>query len=370
MNNPDASTGGAAQATPDITIETKGAAGVVTFERVRALNALTTQMRERMGEAFTLFARNPQIYAVVLASASPKAFSAGGDVRELVKWGREDRARAERAFADEYRLNWRLECFSKPTISLIDGMVMGSGVGVSLFGTHRVAGEGYRFAMPETAIGLFPDVGVAHAFARMPHGIGNYLGLTGRAVGRADALQLGLATHCIGRGHFDEIVAALTEAEPVDPLLDKLHADPGEGEIAHLKGLIADTFEASRVEEIVERLGRIKGAGQEWAGAVLTELSKRSPLSLKITLRHIQGAAGQDLRGVLETDYRLACRCLEGHDFAEGVRAALIDKDGRPNWVPARLEDVTEDMVEACFRPLPGGELNLPTRDEMQAARA
>lgn len=213
----------------DIRTGVQGAAGIVTLGRPRALNALTTAMRAEMAAAFPKWARDPQIYCVVVRSTSPKAFSAGGDVRELTAWAREDMPRARKALAAEYGLNWLLECFSKPTISLIDGAVMGSGVGISLYGTHRVAGEKYKFAMPETAIGLFPDVGVAHALARMPDEVGVYLGLTGRAIGRADALALGLVTHCVPGESFDAITAALAEADPVDPVLDSRHVDPRPG---------------------------------------------------------------------------------------------------------------------------------------------
>ena len=166
--------------TGDILIGTDRAAGLVTLNRPQALNALTTNMRAAMARAFPPWERNPEIYAVVVSSASERAFCAGGDLREMIDWGRNRRDEAVRSLAEEYALNWRLECFIKPTVSLIDGVAMGSGVGISLYGTHRVAGERYRFAMPETGIGLFPDDGVCWAFARMPDAIGMYLEITGR----------------------------------------------------------------------------------------------------------------------------------------------------------------------------------------------
>jgi enoyl-CoA hydratase len=353
----------------DVRIETLGAAAVVTFDRPRALNALTTDMRAEMARRFPRFARDPQIYCAILQSATARAFSAGGDVRELVAWRRTEPARAERAFAEEYRLDWLLECFSKPTISLIDGMVMGSGVGVSIYGTHRVAGEGYAFAMPETAIGLFPDVGIAHVFARLPGEIGMYLGLSGRTIGRADAFRLGLVTHCIAAAEFEPIRAGLADAEPVDALLDERHEEQGPGELVAHDAVIAHCFSGHSVEEILARLGCVGGAEQAWAAGVAADLRARSPTSLKVTHRHIRGALFRDLRETLQIDYRLACRCLAGHDFAEGVRAALIDKDNRPAWQPARIEDVSEKLVDAYFAPLGKDELVLPPRAEMQAGR-
>lgn len=353
----------------EVVIARQGAAAIVTLDRPRALNALTTAMRAALTAALPGFARDPQIYCMIVCSASPKAFSAGGDVREITQWARVDMARARRALADEYRLNWHLECFSKPTISLIDGAVMGSGVGISLYGTHRVAGERYTFAMPETAIGLFPDVGVAHALARLPDEVGTYLGLTGRAIGRADALHLGLATHCIAAAAFPDIVAALTDADPVDPVLDDRHVDPGPAEIERLRPVIARCFAAPTVEEINSRLAAETGEHAPWAAAVRADLGKRSPLSLKVTLRHIRDARALTLRQTLEIDYRLACRFLSSHDFHEGVRAALVDKDGAPSWQPATLADVTTALVDDYFAPMAAEELHLPTRSEMQEAR-
>ncbi len=350
-----------------VTIE--NALALVTFDRPRALNALTTAMRARLALSFPKFARDPTIYATVLQSANSRAFSAGADVREMTRWGKEQPDAARRSFKDEYSLNWLLDCYSKPTISLIDGLCMGSGVGVSIFGTHRVAGENYGFAMPETAIGFFPDVGAAHVLGRLPGAMGLYLGLTGRTISRADGYRLGLATHCIPAGRFGEIREGLADAWPVDALLDDRHVDPGPGDLARLDETIARCFSAATVEEVIARLSAVSGSERLWAKGVLRDLGSRSPTSLKITFRHIREAAWRDLRETLGIDYRLAVRCLEGHDFYEGVRAALIDKDGAPCWRPDRLEDVTDALVDAYFAPLGGDDLVLPSRAEMQAAR-
>lgn len=351
--------------------ETRGSLALVTLARPRALNALTCHMRAKFSEHLWAVARDPQLYAVVVQSESPRAFSAGSDVREVVALARADLAAGTKTFSDEYALNWQCECFSKPTVSLIDGMVMGGGVGISLYGTHRIGGESYSFAMPETAIGLFPDVGVCHALARLPGYVGMYLGLTGRSIGRADAYALGLLTHCIDADAYEAIKAALEDTWPVDTILDERHVEPGAGELVPYRHVIADCFSAPTVEEIVARLGTIEGQHREWAQAVAADLAKRSPLSLKITHRHIREAANRDLRETLQVDYRLAVRLLEANgDFYEGVRAAIIDKDGAPAWSPARLEDVSDAMVDAYFAPLGARELVLPTREEMQALRA
>jgi enoyl-CoA hydratase len=354
----------------DIRREQKGALALITLQRTRALNALTIAMRSDLAGWFPAFSRDPNTYAVVIQSASPKAFSAGSDVREVATLGRTDMTAARKTFADEYALNWRLECFSKPTVSLIDGMVMGGGVGISLYGTHRIAGERYRFAMPETKIGLFPDVGVCHAFSRMPGNLGLYLGLTGRMIGPADAYALGLVTHCIPAAQFSVIIDGLADTQPVDPLLDERHVDPGPGELEGKRDLIARCFSADDVPGIIARLQSENGKDADWARAIAAELLERSPLSLAITLRHIRESKSRDLRQVLETDYRLACRFLQDHDFYEGVRALIVDKDNAPTWQPTHVNDVTSGAIARYFAPLSGEDFRLPTRAEMQAMRA
>jgi enoyl-CoA hydratase len=358
-----------ADATEDLLIEMRGSLAIVTLNRPRALNAMTVAMRRKLAGLYPRCARDPNNYAVCIQSASDRVFCSGADVREVIALARQDRALARAAFAEEYSLNWLHECFSKPTISLIDGPVMGGGVGITLYGTHRVGGDQYKFAMPETAIGLFPDVGVAHVLARMPGAIGMYLALTGRSIGRADAYRLGLLTHCIPATKFEEIKEALIDTWPVDPLLDERHVDPRPGELAPLAEPIEHCFSAPTVEEIIARLQAVKGRARDWADGVLAELGVRSPTALKVTLRHVRDCAALDLRQTLQVDYRLASRVLDGHDFYEGVRAALIDKDRSPKWRPDRLADVSLAMVDDYFATLGADELNLPTRQEMQAAR-
>ena len=353
----------------DITISIDRCVAVITLQRVRALNALTAGMRAEIAAAVPGFAREPQIYAVLLRSTSPRAFSVGSDVREIVQLAQRSKADARAAFAQEYQMNWLLECFSKPTISLIDGMVMGGGVGISGFNTHRVAGENYSWAMPETMIGLFPDVGAAHALSRLgPEG--QYLALTGRSIGRADAFRLGLASHCIGVRHFPRIAEELALANTVDPLLDGLHEDPGPGDLEAYADVIRLAFSACCLEDIVSRLDAVQGAKRSWAQQVVADLRKRSPLALKVTHRHLKEAAALDIQRTLIADYRLVCRFLDVRDFYEGVRASIIDKDGAPAWSPATLSAVTAEQVDGYFVPLPAGEdLTLASREEMQKAR-
>ena len=358
------------EASEELSVERRGSLALITLNRPRALNALNVAMRRKVADTYPRLAREPTNYAVVIQSAGGKAFCAGGDVRELVSLGREDKAQARAACAEEYALNWLHECFSKPTISLIDGPVMGSGVGITLYGTHRVAGE--RLPLRDAGDGdraLPRRRRRAGCFARLPDAIGMYLGLTGRSIGRADAYALGLLTHCIPAQRFEEIKAALIDTWPVDPLLDERHVDPGPRELERYAERIAHCFSAASVEEILDRLAGIDDEDRTWADGVIADLKSRSPLSLKVTHRHIREARAFDLRQTLQVDYRLACRFLDGQDFYEGVRAALIDKDNAPRWQPARLDDVTPAMVEDYFASMGAQEMVLPTREEMQAAR-
>ncbi len=356
-------------ATNGVSDDRFGAAAVVTLDRGGALNALTPAMVARMDGCYRRFARDANLYVVIVKSADPKAFCAGGDVRALSALARSDVAAARAALRAEYGLNWLHECFSKPTVVFMDGFVMGSGVGISAYATHRVAGPRYTFAMPETAIGFFPDVGTAYGLARLPHHIGRYLGLTGHSVDRADAYALGLVTHCLEPEQFAEVEAGLAEAHPVDPLLDERHRNPGPGPLMVHAEAIEHCFAAASVEEVLERLEGVRGGSAVFAQKALADLRTRSPLGLKVSLRHIREAAALDLRQTLEVDYRLGCRFMEVADFHEGVRAALIDKDHAPRWVPVALADVTKNQLDDLFAAMPSRELNLALRQEMQRMR-
>ncbi len=357
----------AIQAIGSVSIEKRNALALISLNREKALNALDGEMRHAIYQALPEFARDPIIYAVAIQSANNRAFCAGGDVRAIIEAYRQNPDEARRLFAEEYKLNWALECFSKPAVALIDGVVMGSGAGLTAFITHQVAGEKYKFAMPETAIGLFPDVGVAHVLARLPHETGLYLGLTGRTIGRADAFALGLVSHCIPAERFEEITEGLADAWPIDPLLDDRHVDPGESELLRHALTISGCFSAPSVGEIFSRLKAVTGSEADWARGVLEDLAQRSPLSLEVSWRHIREARNCSIRETLIKDYRLACRFLEADDFAEGVRAMLVDKDKSPKWSPENLDDIDPNEVDRYFAPLIGGDLELPERDVAQS---
>lgn len=355
-----------AQLETGVEIEQRNALGLISLDRPKALNAVDGAMVTAIADALPGFASDPVIYALVIRSSNTRAFCAGGDVRKIIAAYQENPETGKALFASEYALDWAMECFSKPTVALIDGAVMGSGVGLTAFITHRVAGENYRFAMPETMIGLFPDVGAAHVLARLPHEIGLYLGLTGRSIGRADAYALGLISHCISADHYDDIIAQLSEAWPVDDLLDERHENPGESELLRHALTISNCFSSPTLQGILDRLSGITGDEAEWAQEVRSDLEQRSPTSLAVSLRHIREAKSNDIREVLVRDYRLACSFLAGQDFSEGVRALLIDKDKSPKWQPGTIGELNNESIATYFLEPESGDLVLPEREVLQ----
>lgn len=337
-------------------------AGLVILNRPKALHALSLDMIRDMETHFHAWAKNPHTYGVIQRARGDGAFCAGGDVKAIYRMRDTDRDAGIRFYREEYQHNWTLQRFIKPTVSLINGVCMGGGVGISVHGTHRVAGEGYKLAMPETAIGLFPDIGASYFLPRLPGRVGLYMGLTGAVIGPADGYRLGLATHCIGADKFDDVQAAMREAEPIDPVLDALHEDPGEGELMALRPAIDRCFAPGSVLDIIERLQNETGDTADWARRTEQILRANSPTSLKLALRlYEEGARRDSLKESLKLEFRCAVRCLRGHDHYEGVRAKMVDKDNDPQWQPARLEDVSDEMIDAYLAPLEDvPELDLP----------
>jgi len=339
--------------TQDVICRQDNRAGVVVLNRPKALNALSLEMVREMETYFHKWAKDPHIYGVVQRAHDDGAFCAGGDVKAIYELRDEDKDAGIRFYREEYQHNWTLQRFIKPTISLINGLCMGGGCGISVHGTHRIAGEGYKAAMPETAIGLFPDVGGSYFLPQLPGRVGLYMGLTGAAIGPADGYRLGLATHCISAEHFDDIQAAMREAEPIDPVLDALHEAPGEGDLERLRPAIDRCFAPGSVEDIIARLESETGEIAEWGRETAATLRSRSPTSLKLTLRlYEEGARLNSLKDSLKLEFRCAVRCLSAHDHFEGVRAKMVEKDNDPKWRPAELAQVSDAMIDAYLAPL------------------
>jgi len=339
----------------DILYEQRGAVVFVTLNRPKALNALTLEMCREFDAELVAWAADPTVAAVVIKGVGERAFCAGGDVRAIWEGVRDGGNLPAAFFAAEYRMNRRVFHFPKAYIALIDGITMGGGVGISAHGSHRVATERTLFAMPETGIGLFPDVGASHFLPRLPGRLGLFLGLTGARLKASDCVYAEVATHHVESFALAELEDALVEADwfgdaadVAGSVIEQFTSDPGEPPLAAQRAAIDRCFAGGSVEEI---LANLEAEGSDWAVETLAGLKTRSPSSLKITFQAIQQGAQRDFDSVMTMEYRLSQACMAAPDFSEGVRALIIDKDNSPQWQPATLDAVSDDQVAAYFAP-------------------
>jgi enoyl-CoA hydratase/carnithine racemase len=345
----------------EIIFERRGAAGLITLNRPQALNAVTHAMVLALREQLDAWAYDDAITRVVIQAAGNRAFSAGGDIRHLYDLGKAGKHAEMRQFwRDEYPLNAVIKNYRKPYVALIDGVVMGGGVGVSVHGSHRVAGDRFQFAMPEVGIGFFPDVGATWFLPRMPGALGAYCGLTGERFAIADALAAGIATHRVPSARFPELLDGLAGTVPVDALLAAFSEPAGEGPIKTHRAAIDRLFAASSVEDILAALDRETGADADWAAKTAATVRTKSPLSLKIALEQVRRGKAWDFATCMGAEFRIVSRIVEGHDFYEGVRAVIVDKDNAPHWRPVELAQVSAAEVARHFAALGGRELVLP----------
>uniref|UniRef100_A0A669ELJ7 3-hydroxyisobutyryl-CoA hydrolase n=1 Tax=Oreochromis niloticus TaxID=8128 RepID=A0A669ELJ7_ORENI len=325
-------------AEPEVLLEKVGRAGVITMNRPKVLNALNLTMIRQIYPQLKKWESDNETDIVIIKGAGDKAFCAGGDIRAVTEAGKVGDSLAQDFFREEYILNNAIGSYRKPYIALIDGITMGGGVGLSVHGRFRVATEKTLFAMPETAIGLFPDVGGGYFLPRLQGKLGLFLALTGFRLKGRDVQRAGVATHFV---ESKKVPCALS----VQLLLFSVSCPNS-----------VRLFSASSVEGIVKNL---KTDGSEFAKKQTETLSKMSPTSLKITLKQLQAGASLSLQDVLVMEYRLSQACMRGYDFYEGVRAVLVDKDQNPKWNPSTLEEVSDQMVEQCFSSLGEKDLTL-----------
>jgi enoyl-CoA hydratase len=344
----------------DIVVREQGALRRLTLNRPQALNALTLDMAATMLGELRAWQDDAAVGAVLIDGAGERALCAGGDLRALYDAAKAGDDLPARFWSTEYRLDLLIARYPKPVIAVMDGLVMGGGVGISAHAAHRVVTERSAVAMPEVSIGYFPDVGVSFLLARAPGRVGFHLGLTGERIGAADAMYAGLADVHIPSPKLAELPAALANCRTVADVkacLERMSAPPAAGKLATARPWIDACYGTDQVEEIFERLHSSTAAD---AHATLAVLKKMSPTSLKITLRNIRSALSFDLvERSFEQDYRLSLACIAAHDFIEGIRAAIVDKDRKPMWQPQRLEDVTETIVDRHFEPIDERELKL-----------
>lgn len=347
----------------DVLSDIQGRLGIITLNRSKALNALNLNMVERLEAILTTWTDDPRVEAILLRSASERAFCAGGDVRSIgVLPDPEDRMASGRAFfGTEYRVNYRIHTFPKPFISLINGIAMGGGLGLSIHGSHRIVSEDLRMAMPETVLGLFPDVGGTWFLNRCPGMIGRYLALIGPQISAADALTAGLATHHVSTSTFEALISDLAAAERLDTravdAIVQAHATPATGgTLANRRADIDRLFAGDDLDAVVARIDA--GASDaHWVAEAQSVLGRASPTSLRVTWRRMIDGGEQSIERVFQDDFRAAVRIVAGHDFAEGVRAILVDKDNTPRWNPASLAEVTNADINGLLARLDGEPL-------------
>ena len=329
--------------------------GRITLNRPKALHALNRAMCEAMTEALRVWRDDPAVKSVLVDHAGERGFCAGGDIRMIAESGAGDASEAKAFFKVEYRLNHLMFDYPKPITAIVDGIVMGGGVGISEPADVRIATERTTYAMPETGIGLFPDVGGGWFLPRLPGQTGVWLALTGARLKAADTVALGIHTHFVPAERVEALKAALT-AHPDNPhaVAASFAADPGAAPSAAHREAIDRLFASDTVEAIFAAL---EADGSDWALSQLATLKTKSPQSLKVTLRQLRlGAALPSFAANMAMEYRLGGRVVRTHDFQEGVRAVVVDKDNAPNWSPADLSGVSEADIDALFAPLPDGQ--------------
>lgn len=339
----------------EVLVRVEGRVGRLTLNRPQALHALTTNICRLITQALLAWKDDPGVELVLLDHSGERGFCAGGDIRMLAESGAADGAAAREFFFTEYRLNHLLFVYDKPVVAVMDGVTMGGGVGLSAPARYRVATERTTYAMPETGIGLFPDVGGGWFLPRMPGHIGLWLALTGARIKAADCELVGMATDFIPQAQIEAFKAALI-ADPaaVETLLTEYEGDAGRPTLAQHQDEIDRIFGLESVDAIVAAL---EAAGTDWAREQLKVLATKSPQTMKVAFRQLRlGGAAKTFAENMAMEYRIGARVVRRHDFIEGVRAVIVDKDNAPKWSPATVSGVSEAMLDEIFAPLPSAE--------------
>ncbi len=343
----------------DVLIEQEGHTGRLRLNRPKAIHALNLAMAQAMIEALTRWRADPDVHCILIDHAEGRGFCAGGDIRMLWESGRADGEEARAFFRTEYRLNHLLFTYAKPVVAFLDGITMGGGVGIALPAKYRVATENTRFAMPETGIGLFPDVGGGWHLSRLPGRVGQFLALTGARLDGAECLHLGLASHYLPAASLDAVKAAIA-ADPgrVEAILSDAATAPPPARIVANEAEINRLFASDRLEDIYAAL---QADGSAWARKELETLRAKSPQTMKVALRLLHdGARMHDFADEMRQEFAVASHVVQRHDFLEGVRALIVDKDNAPRWEPATPEGVSDHLVDQIFAPLPADEVWTP----------
>jgi len=340
----------------EVLFSVENGVGWIKLNRPRAINALTLDMVEAIGKQLQQWKEDEQVALICLYGEGEKGLCAGGDMRSLYeKKGTHPEESALPFFLTEYQMDLDIHRYPKPILAYMTGIVMGGGVGISIGCSHRIVTETTKWAMPEMNIGFFPDVGASYFFNQMKGNIGKYLALTSEMIQGADAIYLGAADRFIKSEQWEDLKRAIQETdwtkgsaeEKLDRLLDRFFVASPSSAIARLQNKIDQHFSLETVEQILASLDE---AGDEWAVQTAQVIRAKSPTSLKVALRQIQEGKGKTLKECLEMELTLVMHFMQSHDFYEGVRAVLVDKDRNPKWQPDALELVTKDVVDAYFQ--------------------
>lgn len=339
---------------PEILFENRGAVGIITLNRPQALNALNLTMIRLMRAKLESWASDPSVATVVVRGAGPKAFCAGADIRAIRQSGLDGTSYALEFLGEEYQLNAYIKAYPKPYLALIHGICMGGGLGISVHGRYRVTGSSAIYAMPETGIGFFPDVGGSYFLSRLPGQVGLYLGLTGARVKAADSLYLKLATHWVPSEYWEAFIDGLASGDdPADVLTEMARDLLPNAPISDQRVSIDRIFGGSSVEDILHMLDSCDDSEDaEWAEETAALIRGRSPTSLKIAHTQLRSGRTLNFESCMRMEFRIASHILKGHDFYEGVRAVIVDKDNQPKWSPSSLEAVSDEAIHAYFAPL------------------
>jgi enoyl-CoA hydratase len=345
--------------TDDVLTFIEGKVGRIRLNRPKAIHALNTAMCAAVLDALAAWRHDPAVEAVMIDHAEGRGFCAGGDIRMLAESGAKDGVEAREFFFTEYRMNHRLFTYEKPVVAFMDGITMGGGVGISQPARYRVATENTRLAMPETGIGLFPDVGGGWYLSRLPGRVGQYLALTGHRLDGAECLNLGLASDYLTSDTLDEAKARIAAAPTeIEEILTDLGAPVPEAKIVAHEEDINRLFESDRLEDIYAAL---ETSGGIWGAEELATLRTKSPQTMKVSLRLLrEGRQMVDFAAEMAQEYAVGARVVMRHDFLEGVRAVIVDKDNAPVWNPDTPEGVTDELIDAIFAPLPAAEAWTP----------
>jgi enoyl-CoA hydratase len=341
----------------DLIVRCEGAAGRITVNRPKALNSLTLYMVHSFTRALDGWKNDDAVGVIVIDGAGTRGLCAGGDIRALLESGSRNDGMAETFWRDEYKLNAAIGSYPKPVVAIMDGIVMGGGVGISAHASCRVVTEKTMLAMPEVGIGLLPDVGGTWLLSHAPGELGTYLALTGSRIGGADAILAGLADYFVQSERLPELAKALAETGDVEAVVKSFAVDPGPAPLAEKAAAIDVMFGHDTVEQILETA---RTSGDDWTVKTAAEVEAKSPTSVKVTLSALRRARTLgSLEDCLTVEFRIISRMFHAPDFREGVRAAVIDKDQSPRWQPASLSEVSEAAVSAHFDPLGPRELDL-----------